>query len=50
MDFGRKIFEGTAPEAAASDVVRQAYLGSEGVPVGAAEWQEAVTSDVVTSG
>jgi ABC-type branched-subunit amino acid transport system ATPase component/ABC-type branched-subunit amino acid transport system permease subunit len=34
MDFGRKIFEGTATEVAASEEVRQAYLGSEPVAVG----------------
>jgi len=32
MDFGQKIFAGTPTEVATSDVVRAAYLGSEGVP------------------
>jgi ABC-type branched-subunit amino acid transport system ATPase component len=31
LDFGKQIFEGTAVELAASDVVRAAYLGAEGV-------------------
>ena len=31
LDFGRMLFEGTAPEMIASDVVRAAYLGSEGI-------------------
>jgi ABC-type branched-subunit amino acid transport system ATPase component len=31
MDFGQKVFEGTPAEVASSDVVRAAYLGSEGV-------------------
>ena len=30
LDFGRLLFEGTASEMIASDVVRAAYLGSEG--------------------
>jgi ABC-type branched-subunit amino acid transport system ATPase component len=30
LDFGRQIFEGTTAEVMASDVVRAAYLGSEG--------------------
>jgi ABC-type branched-subunit amino acid transport system ATPase component len=29
LDFGRLVFEGTADEMLASDVVRAAYLGSE---------------------
>jgi ABC-type branched-subunit amino acid transport system ATPase component len=29
LDFGRLIFDGTADEMLASDVVRSAYLGSE---------------------
>jgi ABC-type branched-subunit amino acid transport system ATPase component/ABC-type branched-subunit amino acid transport system permease subunit len=35
MDFGQKIFEGTASEVASSDIVRAAYLGSEELQVGA---------------
>lgn len=33
LDFGKLLFEGTATEVAASDVVRSAYLGSEGPEV-----------------
>jgi ABC-type lipopolysaccharide export system ATPase subunit len=35
LDFGRMLFEGTATEMIASDVVRAAYLGSEGVEAAA---------------
>jgi ABC-type branched-subunit amino acid transport system ATPase component len=35
MDFGRRIFDGTAAEVASSEIVRQAYLGSEVLTVGA---------------
>jgi ABC-type branched-subunit amino acid transport system ATPase component/branched-subunit amino acid ABC-type transport system permease component len=31
LDFGRMLFEGTAPEMIDSDIVRAAYLGSEGL-------------------
>ena len=35
LDFGRMLFEGTATEMIASEVVRAAYLGSEGVEAAA---------------
>lgn len=35
LDFGRMLFEGTANEMIGSDVVRAAYLGSEGVEAAA---------------
>ena len=35
LDFGRMLFEGTASEMLGSDVVRAAYLGSEGVEAAA---------------
>jgi ABC-type cobalamin/Fe3+-siderophores transport system ATPase subunit len=31
LDFGRLVFEGTPDEMLSSDIVRAAYLGSEGV-------------------
>ena len=37
LDFGRMLFEGTASEMLGSDVVRAAYLGSEGVEAAAAD-------------
>ena len=35
LDFGRMLFEGTTTEMIASDIVRAAYLGSEGVEAAA---------------
>jgi ABC-type branched-subunit amino acid transport system ATPase component len=35
LDFGRMLFEGTASEMIGSDIVRAAYLGSEGVEAAA---------------
>ena len=35
LDFGRLVFEGSPSEMLNSDVVRAAYLGSEGVQEGA---------------
>jgi ABC-type branched-subunit amino acid transport system ATPase component len=35
LDFGRMLFEGTATEMLGSDIVRAAYLGSEGVEAAA---------------
>jgi ABC-type branched-subunit amino acid transport system ATPase component len=35
LDFGRMLFEGTAAEMITSDVVRAAYLGSEGLEAAA---------------
>jgi ABC-type branched-subunit amino acid transport system ATPase component len=32
LDFGKLIFEGTATELGASEIVRAAYLGDPGVP------------------
>ncbi len=37
LDFGRMLFEGTASEMLGSEVVRAAYLGSEGVEAAAAD-------------
>jgi len=34
LDFGKPIFEGTAPEVGRSELVRAAYLGSEAVEIG----------------
>ena len=34
LDFGRLVFEGTPDEMLSSDIVRAAYLGSEGVDTG----------------
>jgi ABC-type branched-subunit amino acid transport system ATPase component len=37
LDFGRMLFEGTASEMLGSELVRAAYLGSEGVEAAAAD-------------
>ena len=37
LDFGRMLFEGTASEMLGSEIVRAAYLGSEGVEAATAE-------------
>jgi ABC-type branched-subunit amino acid transport system ATPase component len=34
IDFGRQLFEGTAPEVSASETVRVAYLGTESAAEG----------------
>ena len=42
LDFGRQLFEGTAPEVAASEAVRIAYLGTESAAEGASRMGENV--------
>ena len=45
LDFGRLIFEGTPDEMVESEIVRDAYLGSEGLPEMVAAEAEVLTRD-----
>ena len=45
LDFGRVLFEGTSTEMVDSEIVRDAYLGSEGLPEMMAAEAAVLTSD-----